>query len=500
MDENEYSTPWYGCIGQEGFTTGDNRHLAPGSTQLGALPMPLPFSAVLGPDEGHGHKGAYVVGTIDHMERRPNPDMAGVTDVWAWGRFTGIGGMFAAELVAQACKDGRRGYDVSFDLDRVSYEIRLSKEYAAQTLEEIQEMIKMFEGEMKPPSEPADLGDVNEDGSVTVYGEKAGGVYFYVTESEVRSATLVRIGAMAHGWVALGAPPMFVEVPAEDEREDSEDMMDDMEDAYAETAAEPAVLALAASSTWQPKSSWFDDPRLDGPTPTTITDDGRIYGHLALHGTCHTSYRRKCVTPPKSSSAYANFHKGSVVTAEGESRAVGALVLGGTHAPLHLSADEVRKWHDDASLLAAAVRVGEDAHGIWFAGAVMPDVTEAQIARLRASGVSGHWNGQELTIIHTVNSPGFPIPQQDRVVARALAASGAPTAFVSEPVEALVAGCGCSCGSTDAAAEPVEATAEVSEVEEVDSLEQNSEETLAEETPDPEALAQLAAARALMGL
>lgn len=501
----EFSTPWFGVIAQEGFITGDGRSLAVGSINFDALPLPLPFSAVLGADEGSGHKGSYVVGVIDSLERRPMTGegaVAGAADIWATGRFTGVAGAFAAEMAAQACADGMRGYSVSVDLDRVSFEIRMSKDRAAKTLEEIQDMLAFFDSDWEPPTKPEDLGEVNSDESVTVYSEEAGGYYFHVTSAELRSATMVRIGAMSHGWVALGPPPTFIEVPAaRDEDDTAEGMAADAEQAAAETSSEPAVLALAASSAWQPRSPWFDDPKLDGPTATVITDDGRIYGHLALHGSCHTSFRRKCVTPPKSSSAYAQFHKGSVITAEGETRAVGALVLGGSHAPLHLSADEVRKWHDDASLLAAAVRVGEDAHGIWFAGAVMPDVTEAQVARLRASGVSGHWNGQELTIIHTVNSPGFPIPQQDRVVARALAASGAPTAFVSEPVEALVAGCNCNCGTEEATAEPVEAAVETEEVVEDAPAEETPETDLAvADEPDPEVLAQLAAARALMGL
>jgi hypothetical protein len=487
---DEFSTPWFGILGQEGFTTGDGRHLAPGSTDLEALPLPLPFSAVLGPDQSHGHAGAYVVGTIDGMRRVPNPDMEGVTDVWGWGRFTGMAGMFAAEMAFQATSDGRRGYDVSFDLDRASYEIRMSADQAAKTLEEIQEFMKMFEGDFKPPTEPEDLGEVNADGSVTIYEEKAGGYYAYITGSEVRSATMVRIGAMAHGWVALGAPPLFVEAPAETEE----------------------MTLAAAGSAWAPKSAWFDDPRLTGPTPMTITDDGRIFGHLALHASCHTAYAGRCVSPPRSSTEYTRFHKGSVLTAEGNTRAVGSIVMGGEHAPLHMTAPEVIKYHADASLAVAAVRAGEDSYGIWLSGALLPDVTDEQIARLRSLAWSGHWNRKELTIVLAVNSPGFTVPVEDRVAARALAASGVqePLTLISEPwyspEEALVAGCGCSCGTTDTAAEPVEATVEEPVEETTEDLAADPTETDStpgsgsDPTDDPEALAQLAALRNLMGV
>jgi hypothetical protein len=48
------------------------------------------------------------------------------------------------------------------------------------------------------------------------------------------------------------------------------------------------------------KAAWFRNPHLDGPTPLTVTDDGRVYGHLALWGTCHTGFDGVCIEPPHS--------------------------------------------------------------------------------------------------------------------------------------------------------------------------------------------------------
>jgi len=75
------------------------------------------------------------------------------------------------------------------------------------------------------------------------------------------------------------------------------------------------------------------------------------------------------------------------------------------------------------------VVAGEDAHGIWVAGALRPDVTPSQIRAFRASSPSGDWrpiNGRlELVAVCQVSVPGFPI-------ARAITASGGvPGALVA---------------------------------------------------------------------
>src|SRR3546814_3580177 len=49
---------------------------------------------------------------------------------------------------------------------------------------------------------------------------------------------------------------------------------------------------------WQPPVAWFADPHLSLPTPITITDDGRIYGHAAQWGSCHIGQEGVCVQPP----------------------------------------------------------------------------------------------------------------------------------------------------------------------------------------------------------
>lgn len=65
-----------------------------------------------------------------------------------------------------------------------------------------------------------------------------------------------------------------------------------------EWANRTAASLLAAADLKRPPAEWFEDPKLDGPTPLTITDDGRVMGHLALWDTCHRGFDNACITPP----------------------------------------------------------------------------------------------------------------------------------------------------------------------------------------------------------
>lgn len=181
-----------------------------------------------------------------------------------------------------------------------------------------------------------------------------------------------------------------------------------------------AAETVTAAAAPRPPRSWFDDPGLAAPTALTVTEDGRVYGHLAVWGTCHTAYADACVTPPRSQSGYAFFHTGAVLTDDGEVP-VGRVTIDTGHAGRRLSAASASHHYDHTGAAVADVRAGEDEHGIWVAGAVRPGVSDEQVAALRASPLSGDWRtvGGTLELVAAlgVNSPGFP-------VARALVASG----------------------------------------------------------------------------
>lgn len=200
--------------------------------------------------------------------------------------------------------------------------------------------------------------------------------------------------------------------------------------------------------TGRPPRAWFADPNLAEPTPITVTDDGHIYGHAALWGTCHVGLQGACVTPPRTHDGYAAFRLGSRATTQGDV-AVGTITLATTHAGMRLTAAQAQRHYEDTGLGVAHVAVGEDRWGIWYAGAIASSATDVDIEQLRAGKISGDWrvrNGHlELVGMLAVNTPGYPVPRA------ALAASGAPdprTTLVSAGVvprnprlrDALVAG------------------------------------------------------------
>lgn len=188
-----------------------------------------------------------------------------------------------------------------------------------------------------------------------------------------------------------------------------------------------ATIAASAAPIVPPKS-WFKDPGLTQPTPLTVTDDGRVFGHIAAWQTSHIGMPGRNVKPPRSASQYAYFRNGVLRTDEGDIQ-VGQLTLAGGHASLSASAEEAIKHYDDTNSAVADVIAGEDQFGIYVAGALRPEVTPSQIRAFRASSPSGDWrpiNGRlELVAVCNVNVPGFPI-------ARAITASGGvPGALVA---------------------------------------------------------------------
>jgi len=197
-----------------------------------------------------------------------------------------------------------------------------------------------------------------------------------------------------------------------------------------------AVLAASPVAPLHPPAEWFDDPQLKEPTPITVTEDGRVFGHVALWDQCHTGIQGRCVLAPRGIT-YDFFNTG-VIDAENESPIrVGKITAATGHAPLTAAREAATAHYDDTGTVVAYVQVGEDEFGPYMAGALKSDATPEQIRDLRANSVSGDWRAVrrsdgtkqlELVGVLSVPVPGFPIQ-------RAIAAAGA-----EEEVTALIAG------------------------------------------------------------
>jgi len=370
-DGSKFSIP---LVIPEEIESGDGRKFKKGAIEIRELPLPLLWQI----KTAEGHNGSVVVGRIDYMERIESDMGNGI------GNATGV--FDQGEYGQEAERLVRNGFirGVSADLDQ-------------------------FEA-----SQELDLTDSKqEDG-------KIGTDKLVITHARVMAVTLVPKPAFQECQIYL----------VEDEKQ--EDTMipdgtyvDEMDES--EASALVACGIVAGSIPVVPPSSWFEDPKLNKATPLTVDDEGRVFGHIAAWHVDHIgmSFGTK---PPRSRSKYAYFHTGVVRTDGGKDVPVGQLTLAGGHASLEASAAEAVRHYDDTASAIADVHAGEDAFGIWVAGALRPGTTPEQIRALRASAPSGDWRPVkghlELVAVCQVNVPGFPI-------ARARVASGAVMALVA---------------------------------------------------------------------
>lgn len=226
---------------------------------------------------------------------------------------------------------------------------------------------------------------------------------------------------------------------------------------YEDCGCDPSIEVLVASAApSRPPLSWFSNPNFtadDGrlveilekrgsralggkwACPISVTEEGRVFGHLAPWGVCHTAERGACVVAPRSRENYAHFKTGHVVTAEGESVRTGVLTVGTGHASQRqgTSVRSVMEHYDNTGTAVADVNIGEDDYGIWVAGAIRPSASDDQVRALRGASLSGDWRGVggglELFAALCVNTPGFPLAVVAAGQLESLTASGSAVIY-----------------------------------------------------------------------
>lgn len=368
---------WEGPLIFEGQFTGDGRFIDNNAISWddAQFPMPLRYA----PEDIGAHGGAQVVGLINTLTRKDDGGL--------WG--TGIIDT-TTELGARVYAGLQKGTikGVSADLDAVELELRVKKE-----------IYDAFQ-DLFAEEGPSDEKEPEEnDGYVTVGEYAADDEIMFVTGARMRAATLVDIPAFVNAYVSLTA------------------------------GGEPKVEAkisdyamVASGAPVNPSAAWFQ-AALTEPTPVTVTADGRIFGHIALWGTCHTGFQNSCVTPPYSATNYGWFRTGALQTAEGVEIPVGHITVDTGHAPAGFGAAPAASHYDNTGTCVADVAAGEDTHGIWISGALRPGLSEETLRVLRSAPMSGDWRsvGGNLELVHilAVNQPGFPVPRT-----KALLASG----------------------------------------------------------------------------
>lgn len=259
-----------------------------------------------------------------------------------------------------------------------------------------------------------DLDDVIADYEAIEYDAEGFPIdyLFRATQWRIMGATITPFPAFAEAFVELDLEPAADGAAA------------------ATDASQTAPVLVAAGGPARPPRDWFTQPAFDALADgaPTYLDSGQCYGYLAAFGECHIAFEDACTCAPRSAAQYAYACTGALVTAEGDTVAVGQLTMATGHADLSMSARAAASHYDDTGTAFADVIFGEDDRGIWFAGAMRPDLSEEQLRTIRCSALSGDWRpiggSLELVAALAVNVPGFPIP-------RARVAGGQQTALVA---------------------------------------------------------------------
>jgi hypothetical protein len=363
-DKPELPTGWRGVLGPLDIRTGDNRILAtpPDGVRMREGTIPIMWQR----ETGMGHDGSVIAGRADRVWV---DTLGGISVVMGEGPFDlgGEDGREAARLLAEGFLTG-----LSIDPDEVSFEWKwFSKDGAEVDVEELDE------------DELWELYDAGAVEEVAV-----------MTDWRLMGATLTPFPAFDQARIEAIA-----------DYEGAGDVV---------TAAGNAIAVddtLAPTRPTPYPAEHFADPQLKRLTPLTVTDDGRVFGHIAPWNECHISYGDVCVMAPRSQTSYAYFHLGEVATTEGR-LPVGKLTLGGGHADPKLGYKPALEHYDDVATAIAAVRAGEDKWGIWVAGRILPHVTAEQLEMFLLCPPSGDWRriggNLELVAACSVNVPGFP--------------------------------------------------------------------------------------------
>jgi hypothetical protein len=407
-----------GAVG-EGFTIpvgviegqpvggGDPRSIAVGALTWRQPPMPLMGldTATHDPNGLDLNSPSVLCGVIERLETRPGDGDTQV--VWATGHFLDT-------------EDGQHFAALASQMGRIGISADIAVTNSTQRVE-----------------------DFDDDGWPLALADT-------VTEGTILGFTIVPFPAFEGCYLVLGdgtVEPEVIPLASEPEAVKAAAprlvVVTDL-DGPCDCYGEGITFLRASAAPDRPPAAWFADPEFargdgrvsmfkdgkHGACPITVTDDGRVFGHIAPWGVCHSGINGECVLAPRSRRGYVDFLRGQhVVTAEGERVPVGHLTAGIGHAADGLGASATMAHYDDTRLIAAMGSVGEDEFGIWFAGALAPWATESQAQMLRATTPSGDWRkiggGLELTGALMVPHPGFPVAVVASGEVRALLAAGA---------------------------------------------------------------------------
>lgn len=350
--------PWSAVLARIGTPTGDRRIIAPGALTTRALPLPLMWQRV----SGEGHGGAVTVGAIETLTIDNESGM-----VTGTGHFLDVRGAEDAERQTEAGVTGP-SVDLFDDFD-------------------ITEVQTLIEAQVVGPDLTGNFDDIEyvvDENDMIV-----------ITSARIAGATLVQIPAFADVSITL------------------------MDDDVSRETSHP-VLASAADvsrETSLPPLEAFANPGFTEYTHLTYEEFGwgtKVSGHIADWTSCHLGLPG-CTTAPASMTGYAHFLTKPQRTSDGTTVPVGVLTAGDGHADPKFGIRPAQDHYDRPELAVAKVFAGEDEHGIWVSGWVLPYADPTRVQMLKDLDVSGDWRqvggNLELIAACAVNTGAFTQPR-----------------------------------------------------------------------------------------
>lgn len=397
--ETNNVVPWSGVLAVEGVPTGDGRQFAAGALTWATLPLPLRWLK----ESTHGGmqvNGVVNIGRIDAVERVASQIIGrGVIDI---GQPDGVEA--ARQMGTTAAPGFLSGISIDAD-DPMRAEVEYIWADGCADLDVAAASEEDFMRCMEP--------------EMVIYHS-----------GRIRAATLCDIPAFDEARVYLAEalpdpakPPVSgAPVPVPDDAKGAPPVPPKAATSSVSVADVVEVLTAAAHTITiedLPPADWFYEPR-DMPDvgAITVTDDGRIFGLLAPRNVAHRAFADRLVTVPHRHVDYSTWMCRETIVAGGGRIAAGAITMDCGHAPVGRGghAQPAVDHYDNACSVVASACVGENQHGVWIAGSLMPGVSPSQVARMLACQLSGDWRPhrskpgtRELCGVLLVPVPGFPV-------------------------------------------------------------------------------------------
>lgn len=150
----------------------------------------------------------------------------------------------------------------------------------------------------------------------------------------------------------------------------------------------------------------FHLPETDAPQKIVVNGDGVVYGHLGLWDMPDDV--NLSIRVPRPSDGYASFNQAGPLTELGQVE-TGPIFFKGGHPDKPLAGRDPYEAYGGIENCWADVRVTAGKFGPWLSGRVRPGVSDDVVYAARASRISGHWVGDKLRAIVSVNVPRFNV-------------------------------------------------------------------------------------------